>query len=133
MGELSWANTASRVWRAVRQSRLPRFSPPNLDLPQELVRVRVSEYSSRQLFLFGPIAGKQQSFPYRGQETVLDFLQRGGVLATDKQPAEVYVVRAHIAEDGRPEVFHIDLKVMADRHDQKTNLRLLPNDQIYLK
>jgi protein involved in polysaccharide export with SLBB domain len=105
----------------------------DLAVPRDMVRVRVAEYSSRQLFLFGPIAGKQQSFPYKGQETVLEFLQRTSAFPPDKHPADVYVVRAHIVEDGRPEVFHIDLTAITDHHDLKTNVRLLPNDQIYLK
>ncbi len=105
----------------------------DLAVPREMVRVRVVEYSSHQLFLFGPIAGKQQSFPYKGQETLLDFLQRTSALPPDKHSGDVYVVRAHVVEDGRPEVFHIDLTAITEHHDQKTNLRLLPNDQIYLK
>ena len=94
----------------------------DLDVTQGSIQVRVSEYRSRQLFLFGPKAGWQQSLPYRGQETVLELLQRADALSPGKDTGDVYVVRAHIAEGGRPEVFHVDLKAILGRHDQNTNL-----------
>jgi protein involved in polysaccharide export with SLBB domain len=95
------------------------------------VQVRVAEYRSQQLFLFGQAVGWQRSVPYVGQETIMDFLQRVGV-TSQAEIRDVYVVRAHIAEAGRPEVYHVDLNAMLARHDQKTNLRLLPNDQVYV-
>jgi protein involved in polysaccharide export with SLBB domain len=95
------------------------------------VQVRIAEYRSQQLFLFGQAVGWQRSVSYVGQETVLDFLRRVGVMSR-AEPRDVYVVRAHIAEAGRPEVYHVDLNAMLTRHDQKTNLRLLPNDQVYV-
>ena len=39
------------------------------------VQVRVAAYNSRQLFLFGPVAGHERAVPYQGPETVLDLLQ----------------------------------------------------------
>jgi polysaccharide export outer membrane protein len=96
------------------------------------VNVRVEEYRSQQLFLFGQVVGWQRSVPYQGQETVLDLLQRVGGITPGAEPDEVYVVRAHIADGSRPEVYHVDLHAVVVGHDQQTNLRLLPNDQIYV-
>jgi protein involved in polysaccharide export with SLBB domain len=96
------------------------------------VKVQVAEYRSQQLFLFGQVVGWQRSVAYRGQETVADLLQRVGAITPGAGPQDVYVVRAHIAEGDRPEVFHVDLQAIVVNHDQKTNLRLLPNDQVYV-
>ena len=96
------------------------------------VQVGVAEYRSQQLFLFGQVVGWQRSVPYQGQETVLDLLQRVGGITPGAEPRDVYVVRAHIAEASRPEVYHVDWHAIVVGHDQKTNLRLLPNDQIYV-
>jgi polysaccharide biosynthesis/export protein len=104
----------------------------DLGIPPEAVEVRVAEYRSQQLFLFGQVVGWQRSVPYIGQETVLDLLQRVGGITPGAEPSDVYVVRAHIDEGGRPEVFHIDLQNIVIKHNQATNLRLLPNDQIYV-
>jgi len=103
-----------------------------LDLAPGQVHVRVAKYRSQQLFLFGQVVGWQRSVPYQGQETVLDLLQRVGGITSGAEPNDVYVVRAHIAEGGRPEVFHIDLQAIVEQHNQKTNIRLMPNDQIYV-
>lgn len=103
-----------------------------LGVSPEAIDVRVAEYRSRQLFLFGEVVGWQRSVPYIGQETVLDLLRRVGGITPGAQPSDVYVVRPHIDEGGRPEVFHIDLENIVAKHKQATNLRLLPNDQIYV-
>jgi hypothetical protein len=59
-------------------------------------------------------------------------LRRVGGIAPGAEPNDVYVVRAHVADSQRPEVFHVDLKAILLRHDDKTNVRLLPFDQIYV-
>jgi protein involved in polysaccharide export with SLBB domain len=96
------------------------------------VDVRVVEFKSQQLFLFGQVVGWQRSVPYVGQETVLDLLRRAGGIAPGAEPNDVYVVRAHIADSQRPEVFHVDLKAILLKRDDKTNIHLMPFDQIYV-
>lgn len=103
-----------------------------MGVPAGAVQVRVAEYKSQQLFLFGQVVGWQRSVPYQGQETVLNLLQRVGGITPGAEPRDVYVVRPHIVERGRPEVFHVDLEAIALRHDDKTNLRLMPGDQIHV-
>lgn len=96
------------------------------------VRVQVSQYRSQQVYLFGQVVGWQRTVPYHGQETVLDLLQRVGGINRGAEPNEVYVVRAHLESGKRPEVFHVDLEAIVLHNDQRTNLRLLPEDQVYV-
>src|SRR5262249_38407607 len=48
------------------------------------------------------------------------------------EPDDVYVVRPHIADGQRPEVFHVNLAGIVMKRDFKTNLRLQPDDQIFV-
>jgi protein involved in polysaccharide export with SLBB domain len=96
------------------------------------VTVRVREYRSQCLFLFGEVVGWQRSVPYEGQETVLDVLQRVGGITRGAEPDDVYVVRSHLTEGRRAEVFHVNLRAIVVQGDMRTNLRVQPYDQIYV-
>jgi len=100
-------------------------SPANVD-------VRVSEFRSQHVLLFGEVIGSQRSVPYLGAETVLGLLQRVGGITPGAAPDDVYVVRPHVGDNRRPEVFHVDLNAIVMKQDQKTNLRVMPYDQIYV-
>jgi protein involved in polysaccharide export with SLBB domain len=101
-------------------------------VPVEHVRIRVADYRSQCVFLFGEVMGAERAVPYQGQETVLDLLQRIGGITPGAAPDDVYVVRPHVQDRQRPEVFHVDLPAIVLRHDERTNLRLLPFDQIHV-
>ena len=96
----------------------------------EEIRVAVAEYKSRRLYLFGEVNGQQRSVPYQGQETVLDVLQRVGGITPGAEPEDVHVVRPHLADGQRPELFHVHLADIVIKHDYKTNVRVQPDDQI---
>jgi polysaccharide export outer membrane protein len=96
------------------------------------VRVRVAAYQSQQVYLFGQVTGLQRAVPYQGEETVLDLLRRAGGITPGAAPGEVYVVRTRVAEGQRPEVFHVDLRAIFQHHDERTNIRLRPFDQIHV-
>lgn len=96
------------------------------------VRIQVAEYRSQQIYLFGQVNGMQRAVPYRGDETVLDLLQRVGGITPGAEPKDIYVVRSHIAEGKRPEVFSIDLRAIVLKHDDKTNVRLEAGDQVFI-
>jgi polysaccharide export outer membrane protein len=96
------------------------------------VQVRVIAFRSQHVLLFGEVAGQQRSVPYRGQETVLDLLQRVGGITPGAAPDDVYVVRPHLGDNRRPEVFHVDLNAIVIKQDQRTNIRVLPFDQVYV-
>jgi protein involved in polysaccharide export with SLBB domain len=104
----------------------------DLGVPTQQVRVRVAEYKSQHLYLFGQVVGWQRSVPYRGQETVLEVLRRVGGITPGAAPDDVYVVRPHVFDDKRPEVFHVELADIVVKQDQRTNLRLQSGDQIYV-
>jgi protein involved in polysaccharide export with SLBB domain len=99
--------------------------------PQD-VRVRVAEFRSQHVVIFGGVVGWQRTVRYRGQETVLELLQRVGGITPGAAPEHVYVVRAHLGAEQRPEVFHVDLNAIVMKKDENTNLRILPFDQVYV-
>jgi protein involved in polysaccharide export with SLBB domain len=103
-----------------------------LRLRPEQVRVRVVEYNSKQIYLFGEIKGHQRAVPYQGPETVLDLLQRVGGVTPGAQPGEVHVLRAHVTDGKQPEVFQVDLESIVRKNDHRTNLRLQPFDQVHV-
>ena len=96
------------------------------------VQVRVSEFRSQHVLLFGEVIGSQRSVPYLGQETVADLLQRVGGITHGAEPKDVYVVRPHLGDNRRPQVIHVDLHAIVLKHDHKTNTSLLPFDQVYV-
>jgi protein involved in polysaccharide export with SLBB domain len=102
------------------------------EVPAEKVSVHVAEHNSQFLYLFGEVSGLQRAIPYRGPETVLDLLQRAGGLTPGAAPADVRVVRGHIADGKPPEVFHVDLRAILLKRDQQTNIRLEPFDQVHV-
>ncbi len=59
-----------------------------LGVPAESVHIRVAEYNSQRLYVFGEVSGLQQSVAYEGPETVLDLLQRVGGITTGAAPAK---------------------------------------------
>jgi protein involved in polysaccharide export with SLBB domain len=95
------------------------------------VRCRVIKYNSQHLFLIDPRGATQRSIPYRGPETVVEFLRRaGGLEGADLD--EVTVVRAHVADGRPPEVFEVDLEAILLKKDAQTDIRLAPFDRVYL-
>ena len=99
---------------------------------QESIKVRIVEFRSQHVLLFGEVVGKQRSVPYHGQETVLDLLQRVGGLTPGAEPTDVFVVRPHVGDNKRAEVFHVDLRAIVMKQDHKTNIRVLPFDQVFV-
>jgi protein involved in polysaccharide export with SLBB domain len=111
---------------------IARLVAEQADVPSSWVQVRVAEYNSQQVYLIGQVVGLQRAVPYRGQETVLDLLQRVGGVTPGAAPGDVYVVRSRVADGQQPEVFHVDLQAIVRQRDQSTNVRLRPSDQIFV-
>jgi protein involved in polysaccharide export with SLBB domain len=112
--------------------QIAQAAAARMGLPAEQVRVQVVGYNSQQIYLFGEVAGRERAVPYEGPETVLDLLQRAGGVAPGAAVRDVQVVRSHVADGSSPELFQVDLEAILMKHDQKTNLRLEPFDQIYI-
>jgi protein involved in polysaccharide export with SLBB domain len=100
--------------------------------PPADVAVRVTAFRSQYLFLVGQVIGWQRTVPYQGQETVLDLLQRIGGITPSAELRDIYVVRTHLDKNQRPEVFHVELAAIVLQHDDRTNIRLLPFDQVHV-
>jgi protein involved in polysaccharide export with SLBB domain len=63
---------------------------------------------------------------------VADLLKRVGGITPSTQPSEVHVIRSHIQDGHAPEVFHVDLRAIYLKHDDRTNLVLQPFDEVYV-
>ena len=98
----------------------------------EKVRVRVVEFCSRHLVLIGEVVGRHRTIPYQGRETVLEVLQRSGGITQGAEPTEIYVLRSHIGDLQRPEVFHVDLQSIVLNKNHASNIQVLPYDQIHV-
>ncbi len=101
-------------------------------LPPGNVQLQVVKFQSKVLYLSGEGTGVPRTVTYQGPETVLNLLQRVGGITPGAAGGEVYVVRSHVADGERPEVFHVDLQGIVLKKDQHTNLRLEPFDQVYV-
>lgn len=101
-------------------------------VPAEQVRVRVAEYNSQQVYLFGEVAGLQRAVAYQGEEPIADLLQRAGGLTPGAAPARVQVIRPRVIEGRPPLVYNVDLEAVVMGRDQSTNLHVQPFDQIYV-
>jgi protein involved in polysaccharide export with SLBB domain len=101
-------------------------------VPMGSVAVRVADYRSQYLYLFSDVPGLQQVVPYQGPETIVDFLQRVGGMSSRCAPADIQVVRAHVADGRPPETIHVDLSAILLKQDQRTNVTLQSFDQIYI-
>jgi protein involved in polysaccharide export with SLBB domain len=115
--------TASEVARGVAAAA---------GVPPAAAQVRVAEYNSQQIYLFGEVIGLHRAVPYQGPETVLDLLQRVGGITPGAAEGDVHVIRAHVADGHDPQVFHIDLRAITIGKDQSSNVRLQPFDQVYV-
>src|SRR5262249_52686935 len=100
-----------------------------LHLPSQSVQVRVAEYESRRIYLFGKVSGKQRSIPYRGPERLSDVLARAGGLGAGAAPERVYLLRPGIAEGRAPELYHIGGSSSATA---ASNIIVQPYDEIYI-
>jgi protein involved in polysaccharide export with SLBB domain len=116
----------------LRQAEVAAAVAERAGVPAEQVHVRVAGYNSQQVYVFGEVAGSQRVVDYRGPQTVLELLQRAGGLSPAAAPTDVQVVRAHVADGKTPEVFHVDLSAIVLKHDQHSNVRLQPFDQVYV-
>jgi protein involved in polysaccharide export with SLBB domain len=96
------------------------------------VHLKVTEFKSQQIYLYGQVIGWQRAVPYQGPETILDLLQRTGGITAGAASNHVYVVRTRIAEGKPPEVFPVNLQAIVMHNNQQSNLRLQPFDQVYV-
>ena len=113
-------------------AEIGRAAAERLGLPPEQVHVRVVGYNSQQIYLFGDDRRRRtvRAVPGAGN---------GGGLAAARRRrgpgaavGDVQVVRSHVADGSSPELFHVDLDAILLHHDQRTNVRLEPFDEVYV-
>jgi protein involved in polysaccharide export with SLBB domain len=102
------------------------------DVPRRDVEVRVTEFNSRQIFVFGQVNGISRSVEYQGPERIVDFLDRIGGLQPGASLNQIDVVRPRLTEGKQPQVFHVDLEEILEENNPKTNLWLEPGDHVYV-
>jgi protein involved in polysaccharide export with SLBB domain len=101
-------------------------------VPEDSFDVRVAEYNSQHVYLAGQSAGLRHVVDYRGPETVVELLRRVGGISPGGAPDEVFLVRNHVGEDKRPEVFRISLRAILLQNDPRSNVVVQPRDEIYI-
>jgi protein involved in polysaccharide export with SLBB domain len=103
-----------------------------LGVSPDRVHLRVSEFNSQQVYLFGQVIGLQRALPYRGPETVPELLRRAGGVTSGAELQEVFVVRDRIIEGRPPQVFHLNGQDLLKNPEPGTSLRLQPYDQVFI-
>jgi polysaccharide biosynthesis/export protein len=98
----------------------------------EHVRVALAAPRSGRIIVYGPVRGRARTVPYQGPEPVIDFLRRVGGLPPGSKLNQVYVVRPNVAAASRPQVFRVDVAAVLVDGDARTNVPLLPDDQVYI-
>ena len=96
------------------------------------VLVSLAAARSAQVVVYGPIRGRARFVPYQGPEPVLDFLKRVGGLPPGSKLNQVYVVRPNVAAAARPQVFKVDVPAVLVDGDQRTNVVLRGDDEVYV-
>lgn len=101
-------------------------------MPQQIL-VRLADNRASRVVVLGPERKQMRVLPYRGPEPVIYFLLRSGALKTGySNPRNISVVRPNVSV-GRPaEVFPVDVEAVLIDQDYRTNIPIMPNDQIYI-
>jgi protein involved in polysaccharide export with SLBB domain len=98
----------------------------------ERVTVALAAPRSGRVVVYGPVRGKARTVPYQGPEPVIDFLKRVGGLPPGSKLNQVYVIRPNVAAAARPQVFRVNVPAVLVDDDQRTNVPLQPDDQVYV-
>lgn len=96
------------------------------------VGVALAAPRSARVVVYGPVRGKARAVPYQGPEPVVQFLTRVGGLPPGSKLNQVYVVRPNVAAAARPQVFRVNAPAVLVDGDPRTNVVLLPDDQVYV-
>jgi protein involved in polysaccharide export with SLBB domain len=100
--------------------------------PPEKVSVALAAPRSGRVIVYGPVRGRARAVPYQGPEPVIDFLKRIGGLPPGSKLNQVYVIRPNVAAATRPQVFSVNVAAVLVDGDPRTNVALLPDDQVYV-
>jgi len=115
--------------RTVPEARTAIAAAAKCDVTQ--IVLTLAEARARQLYLSGPENNVRRMVPYIGPEPATAFLERAGAWKPNCiEPRRVYVIRENLAQNAKPEIFHVDLIAVLSRGDHTSNIVLEPSDQI---
>lgn len=101
-------------------------------VPPEAIRCRVAQFRGQMLFVYGPVKGPPRAVSYEGPEDVVTFLRRIGGLDPGAALRRIHVVRSNLQRDQDPEVFEVDVHAIIQKGDTRSNLLLMPLDEVYV-
>jgi protein involved in polysaccharide export with SLBB domain len=96
------------------------------------VNVSLAAPRSTRIVVYGPVRGRARVVPYQGPEPVIDFLRRVGGLPPGSKLNQVYVIRPNVAVAARPQVYRVNVAAVLVDGDNRTNVTLQPDDQVYV-
>jgi protein involved in polysaccharide export with SLBB domain len=96
------------------------------------VSVSLAAARSASIVVYGPVRGRARVVPYQGPEPVMDFLKRVGGLPPGSKLNQVYVIRPNVAAATKPQVFRVSVAAILIDGDNRTNVTLQPDDQVYV-
>ncbi len=96
------------------------------------VNVALAAARSSRVVVYGPVRGRARAVPYQGPEPVIDFLKRVGGLPPGSKLNQVYVIRPNVAAASKPQVFRVNVPAVLVDGDPRTNVPLMPDDQVYI-
>jgi protein involved in polysaccharide export with SLBB domain len=123
-------------------AKLTRLLSPYYEDPK--VQVRVANYRSKRIYLYGQVSGSGQggsggggaaneawiSLPYTGRDTVLDVLAQTG-LSFIAWRSQVRIIRSSPIAEERRDIL-VDVAHMMTTGDTAKNVLLQPNDIVYV-
>lgn len=96
------------------------------------IQVRVSQYRSQSVYLFGQVTGEQRAVAYRGPEKVTELLRRAGGVTLGGDIDEIRLVRQSGTPGAQPKVHQVDLRAILLEKNSRTDVTVQPYDQIYV-
>ena len=95
------------------------------------VTVSVEAFQSKRVYVFGEV-GRPGAVAYNGNNTVLSALADAGYLTRDASTGDVRLIRLGDLMDEKPPVYKLDMRQVALASAFPSNLRLRPNDVLYV-
>ena len=115
-----------------RQKEARRLFEERLDeqLNQNRVSVRVTNWESKKIYVLGEV-NSPGSFPFIGNETVLDAIIEAGGLSSSANRHSIIVSRPSRCSDCRT-VIKVCYDQIVQMGDASTNYQLMPGDRVFV-
>jgi protein involved in polysaccharide export with SLBB domain len=101
-------------------------------LPPHQISCRIAQFKGQFVYIYGTVKGPPRSISFEGPETVVSLLQRAGGLDPGAALRRVYVVRSNLQRNMQPQVFEVDLHAILKKDDPRSNVTILPLDEVYV-